>query len=216
MRRTYRWIALIALLLCAALALTGCSVNVGGLFSDAENVEATPAPEATPVPPLTAAMFTDYDAVYVHYNEIGFSDTLSGLTERYGEPVAETTTTEDVTSTSYTWKFDDGYGFVCAFYDNGRLRAKVILYEDLRQFRDLSNATYLANVFNLSDSSTFKECINILGGRPIEICQVSQSEQDQTDIARVYTWVDKDDQAAQILFKKDGTISSINTSMQEE
>ena len=190
--RTALFVALTALI---ALGFTGCS-----------SIGAPAGPAVTP-PPMTAELYTDYDAVYAHYNSVTFEDTLDTLTERFGEP--ETVTTAN--GANYTWIMEDGYGFTCAFHPTGELLAKVIHYEDVRQFRDLSSSGNLDIVEEFDKSVTFQECLSFFAGRPIEIAQI-HSDAAGDDINRVYTWIDAEDNMVQILFKADGTVDSVSYS----
>jgi len=205
MKRTLRPVTL-ALLLASILLLTGCmSFDFSALTveDDAASVEA----EATPIPELTAPLYTDYDAVYAHYGEVSMTaDTIVTLTDRYGEPAVE----EDSEGNKmYTWVFEDGYGFTCAAFPSGTLRAKVVYYEDMRQFRDLSSSSNLDNVINFDKSIDFQTCVGLFRGRPIEVAQIAQ-EEGAAGFARVYCWLDQQDQIVQILFKSDGTVDSIS------
>lgn len=200
MKRLVRPLMLVCLLLAVVLGLSGC-ISING-----ESTE----PSAT-TPPLTAEQFTDYDAVYIHYNQVTFSDTLETLTERFGEP---TDSASDDNGTTYTWIFEDGYGFVCTFYETGELRAKVVYYEDVRQFRDLCDARNLSSAEYLEDTNDFQTCVDIFVGRPIEVAQISSEDSTNTVISRVYTWIDADENLVQILFNADGTVESVSYSVE--
>lgn len=192
MKRFARIFLFTVLIALVALGFTGC-VPMGEISGE---------PDAT-MPPMTAELFTDYDAVYAYYNEVTFADTLATLTERFGEPVPE----ETENGTNYAWHFEDGYGFVCAFFETGELRAKVIYYDDIRQFRNLSNATNLSAVQNFDKNIDFQTCVSVFAGRPIEIAQIS-TESTGKDIRRVYAWIDADDNIVQILFTSQGKVES--------
>lgn len=194
MKRHFRPALFLCLLLVALLGLSGC-VSFGG----------DTAPETT-APPLTAQQFTDYDAVYAYYTQVAFSDTLETLTARFGEPTDATSTDS---GTNYTWIFDDGFGFVCTFFETGELRAKVVYYEDVRQFRDLCDAKNLSSAEYLEDENDFQTCVNVFVGRPIEVAQIAE-DSTGTSISRVYTWIDASENMVQILFNPDGTIESIS------
>ncbi len=200
---------LIALVLVAAVALlAGCS-SLFEVDTDAleDALTATPVPEATPIPELTAPLYEDYDAVFAHYNEVSITgDTLVTLKERYGEPKVEE---DDNGNKMYTWLFEDGYGFTCAAFPSGSLRAKVVFYEDMRQFRALSDASNLDSVVNFDKSINFQTCVGLFRGRPIEIAQIV-TEENSGSASRVYCWLDAQDQIVQILFKSDGTVDSIS------
>jgi len=196
MKRFVRTLLFIALTALVALAFSGCS-SIGG-----------PAEPAVTPPPMTAEFYTDYDSVYVHYNTVTFDDTLATLTERFGEPAV----VETQNGANYTWIMEDGFGFTCAFHPTGELLVKVIHYDDVRQFRDLSNAVNLDMVENFDKTITFQDCINLFAGRPIEIAQI-KSDVAGSDISRVYTWIDANENMVQIHFKADGTVDAVSYSV---
>lgn len=196
MKRFARTMLLIALTALLALGFSGCA-SFGG--SD--------APEVTP-PPMTAELYADYDSVYVHYNSVTFDDTLETVTERLGEP--EVVETDN--GSQYTWIMDDGFGVTCAFHPTGELLVKVVYYEDIRQFRDLSLASNLNMVENFDKTITFQDCLNFFAGRPIEIAQI-KSDVAGSDISRVYTWIDANENMVQIHFKADGTVDAVSYSV---
>ncbi len=203
---------LAALLIAAVALLSGCMPQMDTAALE-EAMSATPEPEATPIPELTAPLYEDYDSVYAHYNEVSITgDTLPTLTERYGEPLVE----EDKDGNKmYTWLFEDGYGFTCAAFPSGALRAKVVYYEDLRQFRAISNSSNLENVVNFDKSIDFQTCVGLFRGRPIEVGQIVH-EENSGSVSRVYCWLDLQDQIVQILFKGDGSVDSISYQLNEE
>ena len=206
MKRILRLI-LVALLAASVALLAGCS-SLFEVDTDAlvDALEATPVPEATPLPELTAPLFEDYDSVYAHYNQVSMTaDTLPALQQRFGEPKVEQ---DDNGNKMYTWIFEDGYGFTCAAFPSGSLRAKVVYYEDMRQFRDLSNSSNLDSVVNFDKSIDFQTCVGLFRGRPIEVAQIVQEE--GGSVSRVYCWLDQQDQVVQILFKSDGKVDSIS------
>lgn len=199
MNRRTKTLALLLCCACVALLLSGC-VNIGGVRE----------PAAT-LPPLTAAQYTDLEAVFRRYNEVTFADTLETLTQRYGTP--ETSTDEN--GVVYLWIDEEGFGFLASFFETGELRAKILNYEDLRQFADLCGARNLGSAEFLKETNTFKECVEGFVGRPIEIVQIAK-DATGTEISRVYSWVDANHDIVQILFKPDGTIESISTTVREE
>lgn len=197
MKRFARILTFVLLTALLAFGFTGCA-QLGG--------SAKPAVTA---PPMTAEYFTDYDAVYVHYKQVSFSDTLATLTERFGEP--EVITTEN--GSNYTWVMEDGFGFTCAFFETGELRAKIVYYEDVRQFRDLSNSINLSTVESFDKEVNFQTCVSVFVGRPIEIGQIANNI-DASDVSRIYCWMDSNESMVQILFKADGTIDSMSYNAQ--
>lgn len=196
MKRFVRPLLLAVLVALVAFSFSGC-------FSDGQQEPAVTAP------PLTAQLFTDYDAVYTYYNQVTFADTLETLTARFGEPQVM----ETENGNNYTWIMEDGYGFTTAFYETGELRAKVVHYEDVRQFRDISSSMNLSTVESFDKQITFQTCVSVFVGRPIEIAQIA-TKTDGSDINRVYTWLDSNDSIVQILFNSSGNIESMSYNVQ--
>lgn len=197
MKRSVRILLFVLLTALVAFAFSGC-VDIGG----------NTKPDVT-APPMTAAYYEDYDAAHAHYNQVAFTDTLETLTARFGEP--EILETEN--GNNYTWVMEDGYGFTAAFYETGALRVKVVHYEDIRQFSKLSNSANLSTVESFDKDVDFQTCVAVFAGRPIEIAQIANSS-DGSDIKRVYTWLDQNDNIVQILFKADGKVESISYNVQ--
>ena len=209
-----RILALTALLVCALFVLTGCGENLFPNMQQAveQAAQSDDEPEATRAP-FTAEMYTDREALYQYYNDVTFADTLETLTERYGEPEVS----ENENGSSYTWSMDDGYGFVCVFFDNGKMRAKALLYEDARQFGAISKSTGLSNVTQLNKNVTFEMCRGILAGRGMEIMQVAQDTSADPEINRVFDWVDEPgENVVQVLFNGQEQLESVSYSFAED
>lgn len=207
MRRT---IKLAALLIMVAVLLSGC-MDYSAMFSA---MESEMDPNATPAPtlgPLTEPVFEDRDALYAMYNEINIGDTLADLTARYGEPVKVL----DENGANYTWTDENGYGVTAVFYDNDRLRAKIILYKDIRQFKDLSDAATLDNFASLTKKHDFDMVCLALGGKPVEIAAISQDTSMDPDVSRLFTWVDQEGSCVQVLFNADEGVEQISYSLAE-
>ena len=162
MQCSEKWTTLAALVLATALLLTGC-------VQGGDAVDANAEPTAT-LAPLTEPMYTDREALYQYYNAVTFDETLTSLTEKYGEPVKE----EGESGDSYSWVMEDGYGFAAAFFDSGRLRAKVLYYKDLRQLGEISNATSIDQFAVLNKNYTYAMTCGALGGRAMELAQIAQ------------------------------------------
>ena len=196
-----RKIKLAALLLIAALLLTGCS---SFSFDQTASVDPNATPEPT-MAPLTDPVFTDRDAVYEWYNQVNVGDSLEDLTARFGEPVVE----ENDNGDNYIWKNEDGYGFVAVFYDNGTLQAKVVYYDDMRQFKGLSAATNIANFATLSTDHDFTMACLALGGKPCELAVITLDSSSSPDTQHLYVWVDENGSSIQILFDSSEKIKQI-------
>ena len=173
-------------------------------------------PNATAAPtvePLTAPVFTDREAVYEWYNQVNLGDTLEDLTARFGEPVVE----KNNNGTNYIWINEDRYGFAAVFFeDTGKLRAKVIYYDDMRQLKGLSEATNLANFATLKKDHDFTMACMALGGKPCEMALIAQDSSDNPDTQHLYIWLDEKGSSIQILFNSDEKIEQISYALAEE
>ncbi len=201
-----RKIKLIALMLMLAVLLTGCANTQTESDGTEPNTEPTAEPTVEPtVEPMTAKRFTDRDAVYAMYDEVKFGDTLDELTVRYGDPVVET----DANGNNYYWINDEGYGFAAIFFSNGTLRSKCVYFEDIRQFRDISGATGIANYVLLDTSHDFTMASAGMGGMPCELGAFAQDGSADPDVYRLFAWVDEYDSSVQILFSENEKILQI-------
>ncbi len=198
-----KWTTLAALVLATALILTGCVQ--GGDVAD-PNAE----PTAT-LAPLTEPMYTDREALYQYYNAVTFGETLTSLTEKYGEPVKE----EGESGDSYSWVMEDGYGFAAAFFDSGRLRAKVLYYKDLRQLGEISNATSIDQFAVLNKNYTYAMTCGALGGRALELAQIAQDTSDNPEIKRLYVWATPKGDIVQVLFSGDEKLEQVSYTLAE-
>ena len=198
-----KWTTLAALVLATALLLTGCVQ--GGDAAD-PNAE----PTAT-LAPMTEPMYTDREALYQYYNAVTFDETLTSLTEKYGEPVKE----EGESGDSYSWVMEDGYGFAAAFFDSGRLRAKVLYYKDLRQLGEISNATSIDQFAVLNKNYTYAMTCGALGGRAMELAQIAQDTSDSPEIKRLYVWATPKGDVVQVLFSGDEKLDSVSYTLAE-
>ena len=189
---------LIGLMLAAALMTAGCGV----LPADEDG-----NPDATPVPPLSDPMFEDMDALYGYYNQVTFDDTVTTLTERLGEPAVR----KLEEGVEYTWKSEDGYGVSVGTFPDGRVRGKVVLYDDARQFGKLSAMTDPDAAYNLTKDYTFNMCRIVLGGRPMEVLQAAADTSENPDIQRLYFWCDDNGKVISILFSGDGKLQEVSS-----
>ena len=198
-----KWTTLAALVLATALLLTGCVQGGDAVDPNAE-------PTAT-LAPLTEPMYTDREALYQYYNAVTFDETLTSLTEKYGEPVKE----EGESGDSYSWVMEDGYGFAAAFFDSGRLRAKVLYYKDLRQLGEISNATSIDQFAVLNKNYTYAMTCGALGGRAMELAQIAQDTSDNPEIKRLYVWATPKGDVVQVLFSGDEKLESVSYTLAE-
>ena len=198
-----KWTTLAALVLATALLLTGCVQGGDAVDPNAE-------PTAT-LAPLTEPMYTDREALYQYYNAVTFDETLDSLTEKYGEPVKE----EGESGDSYSWVMEDGYGFAAAFFDSGRLRAKVLYYKDLRQLGEISNATSIDQFAVLNKNYTYAMTCGALGGRAMELAQIAQDTSDNPEIKRLYVWATPKGDVVLVLFSGDDKLESVSYPLAE-
>jgi len=202
-----RIIKLAALLAVTALLLSGCV----GLTNFSVQTDPNATAEPT-VEPLTAPVFTDRDAVYEWYNQVNIGDTLEDLTARFGDPTVEKTNN----GANYIWKNEEGYGFVAVFFEeNNKLRAKVIYYDDLRQLKELSGATNIANFATLSQDHDFTMACMALGGKPCEMGIFALDSSANPDTQHLYVWLDEKGSSIQILFNSDEKIEQISYALAE-
>ena len=211
--RAARLIALTLLALVIALALTGCGEEItAAVTAQLEaNEQAASEPEVT-MGPMTSEMFTDRKAVYQYYDQVSVGDTLETVTERFGEP----TIRHDDNGDSYVWQMDDGYGVVCIFFESGKLRAKGVYYEDLRQFGLLSNSTSIENFTQLNSNYTFEMTCGVLGGRAMEILQIVQDTSADPEVKRVFVWSNEKGDIIQVLFSGSEKLESVTYSLADE
>lgn len=198
-----KWTTLTALVLATALLLTGC-------VQGGDTVDPNTEPTAT-LAPMTEPMYTDREALYQYYNAVTFDETLDSLTEKYGEPVRE----EGESGDSYSWVMEDGYGFAAAFFDSGRLRAKVLYYKDLRQLGEISNATSIDQFSVLNKNYTYAMTCGALGGRAMELAQIAQDTSDNPEIKRLYVWATPKGDVVQVLFSGDEKLESVSYTLAE-
>lgn len=194
--------ALAAAIVAIALAMSGCmDIDYSQLVSD---MDAEPAATAAP---LTEPMYEDAEALYQYYIQVSIGDTLADLTAKFGEP---TSVEERDEGSIYSWKMADGYGFAAAFFDSGRLRAKVVHYEDIRQLSKLSAATGLDYVSMLSKEYTFEMVNNTMGGSAMEIAQFAQDGSVNPEVKTLYAWLTEGGSCVQILFSAEGKYEEMN------
>ena len=204
-----RLMKLAALALLAAFLLTGCLdfSAMTGAMDTADSDE----PKATQ-PPLTDPMYTDRDALYQYYNQVNIGDQQADIVAKFGEPEIETTDNGE----TCTWQMEDGYGFAAVFFDSGRLRAKVLYYDDLRQLGQLSAATSIDQFANLNTNYTYEMVCGVLGGRSMELAQIAQDSSADPEIKRLYVWANEKGDCVQVLFKDDEKLESISYSMADD
>lgn len=199
-----RWIKLAALAALAALLLTGCLGLPGVDVGDSDEPKETQ-------PPLTEPMYEDREALYQYYNQVKIGDTMASIKERYGEPEVEQTENGD----TYTWVMEDGYGFAAVFFENGKLRAKVLYYKDMRQLGKLSGATSIDQFANLNKNYTYEMACGLMGGRSMEIAQVAQDSSAEPEVKRVFVWANEKGDCIQVLFSGDEKLEQVTYTLAE-
>jgi len=198
---------LTALIVLAAVMLTGC-IDMSGMFAETDE----PGEPTVTLAPLTEPMYTDRDALYQYYNQVSIGDTLEAVTEKFGEPKVEETENGE----TYTWVMDDGYGFAAAFFDSGKLRAKVLYYVDMRQLGQLSSATNIDQFTNLNKNYTYEMACGLLGGRSMELAQIAQDSSADPEVKRVFVWADEKGSCIQVLFSGDEKLENVTYSLADD
>lgn len=197
---------LTALALLAAFVLTGCMDF--SAMTGAMNAADSDEPKATQ-PPMTDPMFTDREALYQYYNQVKIGDLKDDIIAKFGEPEVETTENGE----TLTWQMEDGYGFAAVFFDSGRLRAKVLYYDDLRQLGLLSSATNIDQFSTLNNNYTYEMVCGVLGGRSMELAQIAQDSSAEPEVKRLYVWANEKGDCVQVLFKDNEQLESITYSL---
>ena len=198
MQRKFKLIVLLAVI---ALLLTGCSdqgASSGGL-SYIEEVE-----------PLTDPIYTNREAVYELYEQVNIGDTMDEIVARFGEPAL---VEEDDYGATYTWKNENGYGFVGVFFEDGRLRSKTVFFNDMRQLKELSGATTLEKFTMLETKHDFTMVCLALGGKPCEIAAIAQDSSTEPEIYRLFAWLDEYGSNVQVLFNTKEKIVEVRYSL---
>ena len=200
-----RWMKLAALAVMATMLLTGCLGLPGGDAVDPDEPQETQ-------PPLTEPMYEDRDALYQYYNQVKIGDTMEALKAQFGEPGVEETENGE----TYTWVMDDGYGFAAVFFENGKLRAKVLYYKDLRQLGKLSAATSIDQFSSLNKNYTYEMTCGVLGGRSMELAQSAQDSSAEPEVKRVFVWANEKGDCIQVLFSGDEKLEQVTYSLAED
>ena len=183
------------------LLLTGCTSMLGGETQ----------PQAT-MPPMTAEMFTDLASVSKRYNETDFEDTLESLTARFGEPEE----VQDDNGSYWNFLDENNHGVAVVFFDDGALRSKMVYFEDIRQFADLSGASHIENVSLLDSGMEYEVVTAAFGAEGIEIMQLAT---DSGNGAGQYLmiWVSEDGGIVQALFNvTDNKLEQVSYSLGSE
>ncbi len=168
-------------------------------------------PQAT-MPPMTAEMFTDLSSVTEWYNAVTFEDTLESLTARFGEPEE----VQDDNGSYWNFLDENNHGVAVVFFDDGTLRSKMVYFEDIRQFADLSGASHIENVSLLDSGMEYEVVTAAFGAEGIEIMQLAT---DSGNGAGQYLmiWVSEDGGIVQALFNvTDNKLEQVSYSLASE
>ena len=138
---------------------------------------------------LIASLFAFCEEIPM-YERIEMDDTLETLTERYGEPVL----TED--------GYADFGGALCAFFESGRLRAKIVSFETLSEVAQVSDADF-SKAKGLKKGASEEEVNALFGGAGAEIMRINLSDEENSGVQRVDAWINADGNAVQALFELD-------------
>jgi len=145
---------------------------------------------------MEAEMFTDLDSVFALYNQVTFDDTVDTVTEKLGEPTKETSENGDY----WVWKDENGAGVGAVFFENGKLRSKVVVFEDIRQFANLSGVKSFENVTLLAEGMTVETVSVAFGSEGIEIMRMLTDSGAEGVEQFLLLWVTEGGNIAECLF----------------
>ena len=124
------------------------------------------------------------------YDEIDMKDTRETLISRYGEP-------------AYT---EEGYadfgGVLCAFYESGRLQAKLMNFDDVVDVAALTEYDF-AQAKKLRSGESIENVLVLMGGEGTEIARINLSDEDTSGVQRVLAWKNAKGNAMEMLFELD-------------
>lgn len=136
---------------------------------------------------LIASLFAYCEEIPM-YERIEMKDTLETLIGKLGEPV---------------WT-QEGYadfgGALCAFFESGRLRAKIVSFETLSEVAQVSDADF-SKAKGLKKGAPEEEVNALFGGACAEIMRINLSDEENSGVQRVDAWVNADGNAVQALFE---------------
>ena len=185
---------IVALCLVIALTLSGCVVYPGD-------------PSATPLPPLDKPVFTDHETAFAMYDQVTFPMMIDDVRKLMGEPKLDKLESGE----SYSWRVGD-YGLAAAFYDSGRLRGKVVQFDDIRQLTGLMpGKPNLAAAEQLQEGISYQEAAALMGCEGLEISQIAQDASTNPQLTRLLVWVDENGSQAQV--EVDGAGKVVRTAM---
>ena len=99
------------------------------------------------------------------------------------------------------------------FFENGRMRSKLVDFEDIRQFGKVSGAKGLDNIMSMSKDFDLTSVSLMLGAEGVEMIRVAQDSSANPDFNVGYIWANEEGQAAMVLFNKKGTIEQVSYSL---
>lgn len=124
------------------------------------------------------------------YERIEMDDTLETLVEKFGEPV---------------WT-QEGYadfgGALCAFFESGRLRAKIVPFEAFQEVAQFSKVDF-SGAKGLKKGASEAEVNALFGGAGAEIMRINLSDEENSGVQRVDAWANEEGSAMQALFELD-------------
>ena len=187
-------ITIAALCLIISLTLSGCVVYPGD-------------PAATPLPQLEKPVFADHEAAFALYEQVTFPMMIDDVRQLMGEPVIDKLESGE----SYSWRVGD-YGLAAAFYDSGRLRGKVVQFEDIRQLTGLMpGQPNMSAGEQLEEGMTYDDAVAMMGCEGLEISQIAQDASANPQLTRLMIWVDASGSQAQV--EVDGSGKVVRTAM---
>ena len=124
------------------------------------------------------------------YSLIEMTDTFETISEKLGAPAAN------------DGEYADFGGVLCAFFDSGRLQAKMRGFDDVRSVAAPTNGDFAA-AKRLKKGALLADVSAILGGEGEEIMRVNLSDEETSGVQTVLAWVNADSQVMEALFELD-------------
>ena len=89
-----------------------------------------------------------------------------------------------------------------AFYESGRLKAKAMAFEDVRDIAPAASLP-MEKIKKLKQGTEIDKVQAMIGAEGLEIMRMNLSDEDSSGVRRVLAWKDDDGEAVEMLFELD-------------
>ena len=124
------------------------------------------------------------------YSLIEMTDTFETILEKLGAPAAN------------DGEYADFGGVLCAFFESGRLQAKLRRFDDVRSIAARANGDFAA-AKRLKKGALLADVNAMMGGEGEEIMRINLSDEETSGVQTVLAWVNADSQVMEALFELD-------------